>query len=193
MIVLHVNEDILFESERLRMRKITGADEDFMIGIFCDKTMMQFLGDVWTEEFTGETMLEWIKEWGVNNYYYGIIEKMDDGEKIGIAGISEDTNPNEPGIEFSWFINSAHQNNGYASEITREMLGFVFGSLEKDRLFAETGVANAASNRVLEKNGFTNIGNRNYTYDYIKGMDEQALWEYRRENWATRMKSASHA
>jgi len=87
----------------------------------------EYLGETWTRGFTKEPMLEWLGAWGIDNYYYGIVENAAGGESIGIAGISENTDPNETGMEFSWFIKAKHQNKGYASEITRELLGFAFG------------------------------------------------------------------
>jgi RimJ/RimL family protein N-acetyltransferase len=93
------------------------------------------------------------------------------------------THPDEPGLEFSWFIVPEQQKRGYATEITQGILEFAFEYLNIDRAFAETHPENVASNRVLEKLGFVNMGERHHKYDYLPGFEEQVLWEYMRSNW----------
>jgi len=112
-----------------------------------------------------------------------MISLKSSGDVVGIAGISEDTNPEEPGIEFSWFVLPEHQKQGYASEITLTMLEHVFVILKKERLFAETHPENIASNRVLEKLGFTNAGERHHQYESLPGFQKQVVWEFTREEY----------
>jgi len=175
--------DILFDTSRLQLRRVKESDRELFQRLFCDAEMMHYLGGTWTVDLADETLHEWRNEWGKNNYYYGVIKLIDSGESVGIAGISENTNLEEPGIEFSWFVLPEHQKMGYASEITQAMLKFVFCGLKKERLFAETHPNNAASNRVLEKLGFKNVGERNHQYQSLPGFDRQVLWEYTRLDW----------
>lgn len=148
---------------------------------FCDAAIMAHLGGTWAIETSDGSMREWMDEWGRDNYFYGIVEEIEGGKAVGIAGISEDTNPEEPGLELSWFILPAFQGRGYATEITRGLKTFVFEDLKKDRLFAETGPDNASSNRVLEKAGFTDRGMAKRSYDYLPGMNSQRVWEIKKE------------
>jgi len=178
--------DILFETSRLQLRRVEENDRDLFLSLFCDAEMMRYLGGTWTVELAEETLREWRDEWEKNNYYYGVIELKQSGESVGIAGITENTNPEEPGIEFSWFVLPEHQKKGYASEITQDLLKFVFSVLKKERLFAETHPENAASNRVLQKLGFKNAGERNHHYGSLPGFERQVLWEYTSSDWGRR-------
>ena len=47
-----------------------------------------------------------------------------------------------------------HQRQGYAAEVTRELLRFAFDGLGADRVIAE----------------------RHHTYDYLPGFETQVLW-----------------
>ena len=155
---MNQDKDVLFETSRLMLRRTEENDRDLFLRLFCDVEMMRYLGGIWTVKDTEETLHEWRDEWGKNNYYYGVISLKNSGEAVGIAGFTEDTNPEEPGLEFSWFVLPEHQKKGFASEITESMLKYVFEDLKKDRLFAETHPENAASNHVLEKLGFQTGG-----------------------------------
>lgn len=183
MICIDHNSRVLVETERLVLRQAMISDEALFINLFCDEFIMKYLGGIWTEELTLSTLVEWINEWGKDNYYYGVLESKEAGKPVGIAGFTENTNPDEPGIELSWFILPEHQNKGYASEITKELISFVFGFLKKDRLFAETAPNNLAANKVLARLGFMKIGNKKNHYDYLPRMNEQVVWEFTGEKW----------
>ncbi len=182
MTTLH-NENILIETQRLQLRRVEEGDGELFLHLFCDDGMMHYLGGTWTVELAEETLQEWQREWGKNNYYYGVMVIKESGQIVGIAGFTEDTNPEEPGIEFSWFVLPEYQKQGYASEITIALLEFVFGVLKKDRLFAETHPENIASNRVLKKLGFKNAGERKHEYESLPGFEHQVLWEFERTDW----------
>lgn len=180
------SSDILFETSRLQLRRVEKGDRELLIRLFCDDEMMRYLGGTWTTELTEETLQEWLEAWGKQNYYYGVMRLKEDGTAVGIAGFTEDTNPDEPGMEFSWFVLPEYQKQGFASEITQAMLAYVFEVLKKDRLFAETHPENGASNRVLEKLGFKSAGERHHQYNSLPGFDRQVLWEYLRTDWVIR-------
>lgn len=175
--------NILLSTNRLLLRRVEKGDQKLLDRLFCDPEMMQYLGGIWTKELVTELVKEWYDEWGKNNYWYGVIVVKASSEAIGIAGFTENTHPQELGLEFSWFIVPEHQKKGYATEITKEILLFVFEYLKKDRLFAETHPDNVAANKVLEKLCFKRLDERNYKYDYLPGFDRQVIWEYRRFDW----------
>jgi ribosomal-protein-alanine N-acetyltransferase len=102
---------------------------------------------------------------------------------IGTAGFTEDTIPGESGLELSWFVLPEHQGQGYATEITDELLRFAFEGLGAERVVAETHPENPASNRVLEKLGFVCLGERHHKYDYLPGFETQVFWELVRGGW----------
>lgn len=178
------NPNILLDSSRLILRRVEERDRALLERLFCDAEMMRHLGGTWDADQLSETLQEWHDEWGIQNYWYGVLARKDTLEDIGIAGFTVNMNPDEDGLEFSWFILPEQQRKGFATEITHGILEFAFEYLRIDRVFAETHPDNIASNRVLEKLGFMNDGERNHTYDFLPGFDKQVIWEYRRSDWA---------
>ena len=174
-------KNILVKSDRLLIKRPEEGDSRSLEQIFCDPTMMHYLGGVWTPEKVLEALLEWQDDWGVNNRWYGILLKKDDLMPIGTAGITENTISGEPGFELSWFVLPKYQGQGFATEITKTLLCFVFDSLGAERVVAETHPENPASNRVLQKLHFECLGERHHKYDYLPGFETQILWELTRK------------
>ncbi|MBI9045184.1 MAG: GNAT family N-acetyltransferase [Anaerolineaceae bacterium] len=174
---------ILVESERLMIRRPEDGDIRSLEGIFCDAGMMRYLGGPWDQGKTLDALREWRDDWGINNSWYGVLLKKDTMQAIGTAGFSNNSIPNEPGLELSWFVGTEYQGIGYATEITSELLSFAFIDLSVKRVLAETHPENPASNRVLEKMGFKCLGERQHIYDYLPGFNTQVLWELTQQDW----------
>jgi [ribosomal protein S5]-alanine N-acetyltransferase len=104
---------------------------------------------------------------------------------IGTAGLTEDTLPDDSGFELSWFVLPEHQRQGFAAEITAELLRFAFADLGTERVVAETHPENPASNGLLKKLGFSCLGERHYAYDDLPEFDTQVLWAITRNSWCS--------
>jgi [ribosomal protein S5]-alanine N-acetyltransferase len=175
--------NVLVESDRLLVRCPEEGDCRTFERVFCDPAMMRYLGGVWTPGKVAEALQEWRQNWGVANRWYGTLLRKDSLEPIGTAGFTENTIPDELGLELSWFVLPEHQSLGFATEITSELLRFAFVDLGAKRMVAETHPENPASSRVLEKLCFEYLGERQHQYDYLPGFETQALWALTRENW----------
>ncbi len=180
---LRNKRNVLIESDRLLIRRPEEGDNQGLERVFCDPAMMYYLGGTWTSNKVAEAFQEWREDWGVNNRWYGILLRKDNLEPIGTAGITENTIPDEPGLELSWFVLSEYQRQGFATEITKELLRFAFDGLGIERVVAETHPENPASNKLLGKLSFECLGERQHKYDYLPGFETQVLWELTRGNW----------
>lgn len=174
--------DVLLHTSRLQLRRVRDDDAGLFERVFCDAGMMRHLGSPWSRRLALETLREWRHEWGRDAYYYGVLVTAGDGAAVGIAGISEDTVPGEPGVELCWFVLPEHQGQGYATEAGEALTAFVFGRLGGERMLAETHPDNAAAAAVLRKMGWRRAGERRRHIDYLPDMDRQVLWERRRED-----------
>ncbi len=102
------------------------------------------------EPCTEESAREWIMEGlPAEEDYVFAIELKDGHDFIGCIGFG---GPREA-LEVGYWVGRPYRGVGYASEALRTMLGHA-KTLGKSRLFAETFSGNAASIRVLTKNGF---------------------------------------
>jgi ribosomal-protein-alanine N-acetyltransferase len=168
--------DVLVESERLLVRRPRADDRPGLERVFCDPAMMQYLGGAWPADKVAEVLREWRDDWGVEERWSGVLLLRDGEELIGTAGLTRDTIPGELGFEISWFVLPAQQRRGFATEITTTIARFAFDDLGAERVLAETHPRNPASNGVLEKVGFTYLGERRHVYDDLPGFEMQALW-----------------
>jgi ribosomal-protein-alanine N-acetyltransferase len=178
-----ITNDVLVESDRLLIRRPEEGDGGGLERLFCDPAMMRHLGGTWTADKVADALQEWREGWGVDNCWYGVLMRKDALGAIGTAGFTENTIPGEAGLELSWFVVPEHQRQGFATEITDELLRFAFDGLGAERVVAETHPGNPASNRVLEKLRFVCLGERRHTYDYLPGFDRQVLWELTGASW----------
>lgn len=174
---------VLVESGRLLVRRPEASDEPLLEQVFCDPAMMRFLGGAWTRAKVRAALEEWHAEWGVDNRWSGVLVQKDSQHAIGTAGCTQDTITGEPGLELSWFVLPEHQGQGFATEISRELLRFAFGHLGVERMVAETHPENPASNGVLERLGFECLGERRHAYDYLPRFHTQVLWQLTLERW----------
>ncbi len=167
---------ILIETTRLLLRCPEIGDQTTLERVFCDPDMMRYLGGPWTPEQVAGAIAEWRGDWGVDRRWSGVLVKKESGEIIGIAGLTENTLPGDPGFELSWFILPEHQRQGFAAEITAGLLRFAFAGLGAERVLAETHPENPASNGLLKKLGFTCLGERHHAYNDLPEFETQALW-----------------
>lgn len=169
---------ILLESSRLVLRRPETDDIPYLERVFCDPAMMRYLGAPWKPEYVAEVCAEWHADWGIEQRWSGLLAKKDTLESIGTAGLTHHTIPGEVGFELSWFILSEHQKQGFATEITVNLLHFAFVELGAERVVAEIHPENRAARRILEKLGGVCLGKRHHDYRDLPGFDTQMLWEF---------------
>jgi ribosomal-protein-alanine N-acetyltransferase len=177
--------NILLESARLLIRRPEQADLAIYLRLFSNAAIMHYLGGPWTHQQTTEALREWREVWGVKNRWYGSLVRKDTQECIGTAGFTEDTIPDEPGLELSWFVLPEQQRKGFASEITNELLQYAFDVMNASRIVAETHPENPASNQLLKKLNFSCLGERHYNHEDLPGFDTQVLWVLTRNDWGS--------
>ncbi|HKL99746.1 MAG TPA: GNAT family N-acetyltransferase, partial [Mobilitalea sp.] len=97
-------------------------------------------------------------------YTFMALHKKDGNEFIGEAGIIG-CNPNSNRCVIGYNLLPQYWKKGYATEITRDIVKYVFEGLRLERVEALALQINTASCRVLEKSGFLLEGVlRNYNH-----------------------------
>lgn len=83
---------------------------------------------------------------------------LDEGRVVGRAALSGVVRGALQSCALSYWVAEAHNGRGLASAAVAEMLDVAFTDLGLHRFQAETLLHNTASQRVLERNGFTRFG-----------------------------------
>ena len=136
------------------LRDFRSSDRGDLIALVDDEPMYEYMkfrldeatAVRWLDNFVNEPTSSPRTLWSL------VIESPE-GEFAGWAGLDGRTMGDE--AEIGWYLSSRHWGRGYATEATRLLVDFGFGTLGYRRLFATADPDNAASRRVLDKSGLT--------------------------------------
>lgn len=149
----------VFETERLRLRRILPADNEAVFAIFSDEEVMRYYNSFPIKELAeADAIIEKLKSYfdsgmGIR---WAIEEKLD-SKLIGTIGIF-DKNDNPFNAEIGFEIGKAHWGKGLIAEAISPVIAFGFDALGLERIEARVVNGNSASQRVLEKCRFEHEG-----------------------------------
>jgi RimJ/RimL family protein N-acetyltransferase len=150
---------VILETERLILREWTPDDAAAMFEICRDAEVMRYIGTGKPYETLGEAekFLEWAVEYQRKNGFcrWAAIEKRS-GKIVGSCGFAYPHGT--PEVELGYLFDRAVWGKGFATEAARACLNYGFEKLEFREIIAITDLENTASQRVLEKIGFTRRG-----------------------------------
>ena len=91
---------------------------------------------------------------------------LKDGTIIGQMTVQpSDEYPDNPSIrDVGWFIDPKYHQKGYASEMAKAILDFMFYEVEIDKILTSSAVINPGSWKLMEKLGFKYTHNKPSTY-----------------------------
>lgn len=96
-------------------------------------------------------------DWKRHGFGLLAIERLDDGELIGLAGLSQPSFLPEimPTVEVGWRLSPAAWGAGLATEAAAAVLDWAFTSLDLSQVVAVIHVENDRSKRLAQKLGFS--------------------------------------
>jgi ribosomal-protein-alanine N-acetyltransferase len=161
-------------SQRLSLTPLSPNDLDLCVEMFTDPAVVKYAGDAMTESAIEEEISLWTKRGGNGCIGIWCISDRTSGEKYGSVALlpipidDEDTDFNLvlPGrmpdgdIEIGYFLKPSAWHQGFATEVCRRMLQFVFEESPLIEVVATFDKENTASRHVLLKAGFTDHGTR---------------------------------
>lgn len=145
-----------FETERLLIRPTSEEDAAFMFRLYNSPKWIRFIGDrnVHTVEDAKEQiknrMLPQLERLGFSNYT--LIRKTD-LSKMGICGLYD--REGLDGIDLGFALLTEYENAGYAFEASSRLKTAAFEDFKLTELKAITVRENTASQKLLEKLGFS--------------------------------------
>ncbi len=150
------------ETERLALRRFTGADLDNLFDLDNDPEVMRFLNggkptprDVIRDETLPALLRDYARSEGYGRW--AAIEKAT-GDFLGWFSfrLREEADRHEADeVELGYRLRKAAWGKGYATEGARALIHKGFTELPVGRVVAHTMTVNTASRRVMEKAGLT--------------------------------------
>jgi [ribosomal protein S5]-alanine N-acetyltransferase len=120
---------------------------------YATTTICRFMSDA----FPGEDVVKWeafIEYANTNPFaFYKTIDV--DGRAVGGVGVLLKDDIMRLNAELGYWIADAYRGQGIMTEVVREMVASVFANFEVTRIYATPFGTNFASQRVLEKAGFS--------------------------------------
>ena len=150
---------VVLESDRLRLRRLTTADGEFMLGLLNEPSFIANIGDrgVRTLEGARKYLVDGpIASYAKHGYGLYMVELKSTGEPIGICGLVKRDYLEDADIGFAFLPRFWSQ--GYAFESAAAVKTFALETLGLGRVLAITSQDNVGSIKVLEKIGLKFAG-----------------------------------
>ena len=144
---------------RLRLRPFTSADAGALYALHSNAHVLRYWdAPPWSERERAERFLSACRQMAEEgNGARLAVDCVSDGAFIGWCSLTR-WNPDHRSATLGYCLDDAAWGHGYATEAARSVLEWAYGTLDLNRVQAETDTRNLASARVLEKLGFVREG-----------------------------------
>lgn len=169
--------EVVLETERLILRRLTGADFDALAGLDSDPQVTRFItGGV--PEFDRDMLDVWLAQYDRWQAYgtFAAIEKSR-GRFLGWFHLRpEEGHEDEP--ELGYRLIREAWGEGFATEGSRGLVDHAFTKLGATRVWAGALAIHAASRRVMEKSGLRHVRTFHADWPFSIPGDEHGDVEY---------------
>ena len=144
---------MIFETERLYVRRWNHNDLPALYELYGDAAIKETIAPRLTIEETQSIFEKQIVRYKNNSPFgrYFIVEKQSNA-CIGILLFKKDNN--NKGVEIGYSLKKTKWKKGYATEVVKESINWIFESNQFSSLYAITSSENESSKNVLLKCGF---------------------------------------
>ena len=150
---------MILQTQRLTLRPISVEDATALYQARGDADVMRYWD--WPEQQSVEQVRDilaaHIPEHGDESMLWWVAALSPDGPAIGECDLSEIDRHNRR-AEVGFLFTKAYWGQGYAREAMERVIAYGFGELGLERLWARFHDGNTASQRLLERLGFTYEG-----------------------------------
>lgn len=167
---------IIFETERLLVRRYTLADKDHFYALNGNEEVVRYIRPVKTREESDLALLQAIA-YSEAEKLYGrwAVESKKSGTYVGSFAVIPVEGKEE--MQLGYALLPPHWGKGYATELARAGLDYVFTKTPLDPIHAYAEVPNHSSQKVLLKVGFQRKGS------HTEGNKEIAGFLFRKEDY----------
>jgi len=147
-------------SERLGFGHWNEGDLERAWELFGDPRLTRFVGGPFSREQVRARLQGEIAAERTHGVQYWPLFLLSTGEYAGCCGLK--VRPEPRCYETGFYLKPAFHGKGYAAEAARAVIGYAFGTLNAEALFAGHHPGNEASGALLGKLGFARIGEEHY-------------------------------
>jgi [ribosomal protein S5]-alanine N-acetyltransferase len=145
------------KTANLLLRPLTGTDLPALFHFMGDPSAMQHTYVAPTLEHCAARLGAYEDMRSTCGFAPWVARTSENSEPIGWGGLSVDPEEPEWGLEVSYAFSPSIWGMGYATELVQVSLAYAFGPLSAQEVHAFAKQENAASIRVLDKCGFSNL------------------------------------
>lgn len=150
---------------RLVLRGYAADDFADCAAMWADREVTRFIGQPSTDEQAWARLLRYVGHWTLLGYGHWAVFERATGAFVGEIGVSDFRRDIAPPIgnhEAGWVLARAMHGKGYATEALAAVLGWTDANLPGVPTVCMIDPANVASLGVAKKNGYEEIGTRQY-------------------------------
>ena len=159
---------LFLETERLVLRDREPRDLEFLAALYADPQVMRYIGDGRTYALADVqarfARVDAALAAGERERWdeFKILERKDDGARLGRAGLLRCEIDGAPAVEVGWWLARFAWGGGYATEAGLALRDHAFGTLGLDRLSVVLQAENARSVAVARRIGGEPAGPAEY-------------------------------
>lgn len=147
-----------FTTERLEARRSADSDRDFLLAMWSDPRVTDWLGGPRDLAAVVALQHHWDELWEHGRYGAWIVQDRTDGEPLGWVLLHPMDFGGTVGTEVGWAMRPDRWGLGLTSEAAARVVDIGFGDLGYQELISGTMTTNVASERVMQKLGFACMG-----------------------------------
>lgn len=151
-------------TKRLFLTPFAPEHADALHAMEADPDLMRHLGGTRSREETEAAIARVQARWQSLGHGWWTVFLRDTGTVIGAACLQHLAHQPDAPLEIGWRLMPAYRGKGYATEAGQAAMDFAFHRLGVTYLCAVAALENRASQRVMQRLGMTDAGQRTY-YD----------------------------
>jgi RimJ/RimL family protein N-acetyltransferase len=144
-----------FRTNRLTAERLRPDHVSDCCRMYSDTRVMATLGGVRSDEETREWLQQNLEHWERHRFGLWVFRDQSDGGFVGRAGLLHVQVEGTDEVELSYALRSEYWGRGLATELARACVQIGFEQLGLASVVAFTLTTNRASQRVMQKVGFT--------------------------------------
>lgn len=144
-----------FETDRVKARRVTQGDLEELVSMYQNPEVMKTMGGIRSREQTLSSLEKMIKHWDDHGFGVWILEDKEARTFMGRAGLKHVHIDGADEVELLYGLLPEYWSKGIAAEVAQEIIRIGFQELGLENITCFALHENKASQRIMEKLGFT--------------------------------------